>query len=141
MIGVDTSALVALENKSHSDHARVTNVVREALRRGDRFALCPQVAAEFIHIATDPARFPMPLSMVQAIARMEWWSTVEQCRWIYPDEETVTLFLAWMSQHRFGRKRVIDTMLAATYAGSGITRLATLDTTDFRPFDLFEFIL
>jgi predicted nucleic acid-binding protein len=141
MIGIDTSVLVALENKSHQDHARVANLVRKLLRRGDRFALCPQVAAEFIHVATDAARFPAPLTMVQALARIQWWSTVEQCRWVYPDDETLNLFLDWMTEHRLGRKRVIDTMLAATYSTSGVTALATLDPADFRPFDQFDFIL
>jgi len=141
MIGIDTSVLVALENKSHPDHTRVVHSVRKMLKRGERFALCPQVAAEFIHVATDPLRFPAPLTMVQALARTEWWSTVEQCRWVYPDEESLELFLAWMTGFRLGRKRVLDTMLAATYAVQGVKDLATLDPADFRPFDRFDFIL
>jgi len=141
MIGFDTSALVALENKSHPDHSRVVNSVRKCLKRGERFVLCPQVATEFVHVATDPLRFPAPLTMGQALVRTEWWRTVRQCQWVYPDEESLELFLAWMVQYRLGRKRVLDTMLAATYAVHGVTQLATLDATDFRPFDRFDFAL
>jgi predicted nucleic acid-binding protein len=141
LIGIDTSALVALENKSHPDHAHVAQTIRKRLKRGERFALCPQVTTEFVHVATDPARFPTPLTMTQALARAEWWTSVEQCRWVYPDAETVALFLTWMTDHRLGRKRVLDTMLAATYAVHGVTKLAALDQADFRPFDQFEFVL
>jgi predicted nucleic acid-binding protein len=141
LIGIDTSALVALENKSHPDHAHVVQTIRKHLKRGERFALCPQVASEFIHVATDPARFPTALTMAQALAKMEWWSSVEQCRWVYPDDESLALFLNWMGEYRLGRKRVLDTMLAATYAVHGVTKLAALDRGDFQPFDQFEFVL
>jgi len=141
MIGIDTSALVAFENKSHADHARVVQRIRTKLRRGERFVLCPQVATEFIHVATDAARFRAALTMVQAVARVDWWRTVEECRWVYPNDECIDRFLAWMAEFRLGRKRVLDTMLAATYATHGITALATLDPSDFQPFDLFEFVL
>ena len=141
MIGIDTSALVALENKSHPDHPHVTQTIRKRLKRGERFVLCPQVAAEFIHVATDAARFPAALTMAQALAKADWWTSVEQCRWVYPDEESLALFFAWMTEYRLGRKRVLDTMLAATYAVHGVTKLATLDRSDFRPFEQFEFVL
>jgi predicted nucleic acid-binding protein len=79
--------------------------------------------------------------MGQALARAEWWRSVEQCRWVYPDEESLELFLGWMAELRLGRKRVLDTMLAATYATQGVTKLATLGANDFRTFDRFEFVV
>ena len=141
MIGIDTSVLVAFESKRHADHARVVQLLRKKIKRGERFALCPQVVTEFIHVATDSSRFPMPLTMIQALARAEWWRSVEQCRWVYPDEESLELFLGWMTEFRLGRKRVLDTMLAATYAAQGVTQLATLDPNDFRSFDRFDFVV
>ena len=43
-----------------------------------------------------------------------------------------------MTQFRLGRKRVLDTMLAATLATAGIVTAATIDVRDFEVFGVFE---
>jgi predicted nucleic acid-binding protein len=78
--------------------------------------------------------------MVQALSRAEWWRSVRECRWVYPDEASMELFLGWMAEHRLGRKRVLDTLLAATYTSQGVTKLATLNRKDFDIFGRFEFV-
>ena len=140
MIGIDTSALIAFEDKSHRQHAAVVQLFRRKMKRSEQFVLCPQVLSEFLHVATDVQRFSTPLTMIQALSRAEWWRSVRECRWIYPDEASVELFLGWMAAHRLGRKRVLDTMLAATYVAQGVTKLATLNPKDFEPFDRFDFV-
>jgi predicted nucleic acid-binding protein len=140
LIGIDTSALIAFEDKMHADHARMVQLIRKRMKSGERLVLCPQVVAEFLHVATDGRRFAAPLTMVQALSRAEWWRSVRECRWVYPDEASVELFLGWMTAHRLGRKRILDTLLAATYAAQGVTKLATLNIGDFEAFDRFEFV-
>jgi hypothetical protein len=44
----------------------------------------------------------------------------------------------WLKQHRLGRKRLLDTQLAATYYAAGITSLVTSNFADFEVFDVFE---
>ena len=110
------------------------------MKRSERFALCPQVLSEFLHVATDGDRFSNPLTMTQALSRAEWWRAVKECRWLHPNDAAVELFLEWMAAHRLGRKRVLDTMLAATYASLGVSRLATLNPGDFRLFNRFDLI-
>jgi predicted nucleic acid-binding protein len=141
LIGIDTSFLIAFEDKDHVEHARVVQLLRRRLKRGERLALCPQVLAEFLHVATDAKRFLRPLSMVQALARTEWWRSVNECRWVYPNEASIELFLEWMTTHRLGRKRILDTMLAATYIAQGVNELATLNPDDFRAFKRFDFVV
>ena len=116
MIGIDTTVLIAYEDKDHEDHALVKQTLRRRINRGERLALCPQVLTEFLHVVTDGNRFPRPLTMVQALSRAEWWRAAKECRWLVPQEASIELFLEWMAKHRLGRNRVLDTMLAATYA-------------------------
>lgn len=140
MIGIDTTVLIAYEDETHAEHARVVQSLRKRLRRGERFAICPQVATEFLHVVTDARRFPSPLTMKQALSRAEWWRGVKECKWLAPKDESVELFLHWMTEFDLGRKRVLDTMLAATYATHHVSELATLNVDDFRLFNRFEFI-
>ena len=52
-------------------------------------------------------------------------------------DAAITLFHTWMRRHQLGRKRVLDTLLAATYRAANVTSLLTLNTTDFMVFDEF----
>ena len=56
---------------------------------------------------------------------------------IIPDDQVVSQFLAWMQEHGLGRKRLPDTMLAATYYRSGVTRIVTSNARDYRVFGVF----
>ena len=140
MIGIDTSVLIAFEDKDHGEHSRVVQLIRRQLKRRERLVLSPQVLTEFVHVITDGSRFPKPLTMVQALARAEWWRAVRECRWLFPNDASIELFLEWMATHRLGRKRVLDTMLAATYASQGVSKIATLNVDDFLLFDRFDFV-
>ncbi|MFN0020419.1 MAG: type II toxin-antitoxin system VapC family toxin [Pirellulaceae bacterium] len=140
MIGIDTDFLVALELADHEQHKAVHRLLARHAKRGETFALCPQVVAEFIHVVTDRKRFALPMEMSVALRQAEIWSTAVDVKQYLPHENAVELFFHWMNQHRLGRKRVLDTMLAATYATEGVTKIATLNEDDFRVFGVFEFV-
>ena len=55
-----------------------------------------------------------------------------------PSDDAVKWFLDAMACHRLGRKRVLDTMLAAIYRSAGITSLLTLNAEDFAVFREFS---
>lgn len=61
--GLDTGFLVAAEVSEHVAHAGARLTLSELSKAGDRFALAPQVLAEFLHVVTDPNRFARPLAM------------------------------------------------------------------------------
>ena len=101
-------------------------------------ALAPQVLTEFSHVVTDPRRFATPLSMDEALAKaLGWWEACE-VKPVYPSMDSTRLAMLWLRQHRLGRKRLIDTQLAATYYAAGITRLLTLNMNDFEVFGVFQ---
>ncbi len=129
--GLDTGFLVAAEVSEHSGHLAARQRLRQFRAAGDRFALAPQVLAEFIHVVTDPKRFSQPLTMDQALDRAEvWWNSPEVDQ-IGPDGPSITVFVGWMRQHFLGRKRILDTMLAATFRAEQITSVLTTNARDF----------
>lgn len=135
--GLDTSFLVAVEIEEHPCHADARRILSELLDRRDRFALAPQILAEFIHTVTDPRRFQLPLTMEVALRHSERWWNASEVDQTAPNHLALAFFHEWMLRHRLGRKRVLDTMLAATYRSAGIASLLTLNTQDFSVFGEF----
>jgi predicted nucleic acid-binding protein len=135
--GLDTSFLVAAEVTGHADHLAARMLAASLRNNGDRFALAPQVLAEFAHIVTDPKRFTAPLTMPQALERGRVWWDASDVERVWLDDSTVTWFLSAMTKHRLGRKRVLDTLLAGTFRSAGVTSLLTLNPADFAVFGEF----
>jgi hypothetical protein len=70
MIGLDTTVLLTHEIKEAAGHEGLRAYIATACRSGNvLFAISPQVLQEFVHAATDPRRFKMPLTMDQALER------------------------------------------------------------------------
>ncbi|MEX2499687.1 MAG: PIN domain-containing protein [Wenzhouxiangellaceae bacterium] len=141
MIGLDTSFLVGLAVREHPVHAACQAIFEaEIVGRPGSFALAPQVLTEFAHVVTDPRRFERPLAMPDALDMCRTWWNASECRQVAPGAEAGNLFLNWMSAHRLGRKRILDTLLAATWYSAGITRIATTNWRDFVIFEVFEVV-
>jgi predicted nucleic acid-binding protein len=135
--GADTSFLLAVEIVEHAHHAEALRLLRELLERGDRVAIAPQVLTEFMHVVTDARRFQQPFSMEIALNKSErWWNATETDQ-VLPTDAAIALFHTWMRRHQLGRKRVLDTLLAATYRAADVTSLLTLNATDFTVFHEF----
>ncbi len=130
-LGIDTGFLVAAEVAEHADHASARLKFQQFRAADDRFALAPQVLAEFVHVVTDPKRFSQPLTMEAALERAEiWWESPEVDP-IGADAFSMNTFFAWMRQHRLGRKRILDTLLASTFREAGVQSILTTNSRDF----------
>ncbi len=141
MTGLDTTFLVHVEIQESDGHGAALEVLRrEILGRDREAALAPQVLSEFIHVVTDRRRFERPLPMAQALAKASFWWNAREVERIVPEGEAVSQFVAWMREHGLGRKRLLDTLLAATYYRSGVTRIVTSNARDYRVFGVFELI-
>ncbi len=96
-----------------------------------------QVLTEFVHVVTDERRFQQPFSMETALNKSErWWNAAEADQ-VLPTDVAIALFHTWMRRHQLGRKRVLDTLLAATYRAADVRSLLTLNATDFTVFGEF----
>jgi predicted nucleic acid-binding protein len=132
--GIDTDFLVAAEILDHPFHDQADALLTALLSNGHDLALAPQTLAEFIHIVTDGKRMPRPLGMAEAIRRAtHWWQAAEIVR-VFPDGAAATDFLSWLQLHGLGRKRLLDTLLAATFHRAGIRRIITNNERDYRDF-------
>jgi predicted nucleic acid-binding protein len=135
--GLDTSFLVAAEMLEHAEHAAARQTIASLFARGDQLALAPQVVAEFIHVATDPRRFAQPLNTGTARQEVEkWWASNDVVH-VYPCDAVMQQFFAWVQQFALGRKRLLDTLLAATYHQAGVQSLLTTNPGDFALFGVF----
>jgi predicted nucleic acid-binding protein len=135
--GADTSFLVAVEIIEHALHTEARRLLEELLAKGDRVAIAPQVLAEFVHVVTDPRRFQKPFSMQTALDKSERWWNATETEQVLPGDLSVARFHSWMRRHQLGRKRVLDTLLAATYRAAGVTSVLTLNPADFMAFGEF----
>jgi predicted nucleic acid-binding protein len=135
--GLDAGFLVAAEVTEHPEHADARATLARLFGAGDQIAIAPQVLAEFIHIVTDPRRFTHPLDMAAARQVAEQWWTAREVVQVFPDADATRLFLDWLKQFSLGRKRLLDTLLAATYWQVGIQSLLTTNPADFGVFGVF----
>jgi predicted nucleic acid-binding protein len=138
--GLDTGFLVAAEVLEHAEHAAARDTLTRLLATGDLIVIAPQVLAEFIHIVTDPRRFAHPLTMTAAHRLAEQWWTAREVVRGFPDDAATRQFLDWLQRFALGRKRLLDTLLAATYGQAGIRSLLTTNPADFSIFGMFTCI-
>ncbi len=59
---------------------------------------------------------------------------------VFPTNDAIRQFLVWLNQFALGRKRLLDTLLAATYLQSGILSILTTNPSDFAIFGVFTSI-
>lgn len=133
--GLDTTFLVCLEIKEHPGHTDARNLLQKLLSEKTPLGLAPQVLSEFIHVVSDSRRFEKPIPMEEAIQRASWWWEARETSQVYPTERSTEQFLKWMESHHLGRKRLLDTQLAATYFCSGFPTIVTTNPRDFRLFE------
>lgn len=137
--GIDTTFLVQVEVREVPGHEEARSWLNEALARHPQpLALAPQVLTKFVHLVTDPRRFASPLSMEEALEKAQGWWEASEVKPVYPSLDSTRLGLLWLRQHRLGRSRLLDTQLAATYYAAGVTRLLTLNMSDFEIFGVFR---
>ena len=98
------------------------------------------IVSEFIHIVTDSRRFENPLTMTEALDWAGFWSDAAEVSLISSDAPIHKLWLRWLEQHRLGRKRLIDTLIAATWHTAGVQQILTLNPRDFAIFGVFRVI-
>lgn len=141
ILGIDTDVLVSWVMTGAPRHREARDLIQVEIReRRGSLALTPQVVHEFLHIVTDPRRFETPLSMNDAL-REAWgiWDSGEVVQ-IMPSPEVLPRTLELLADLQLGRKRILDTALAATLELAGIRRLATFNPSDFKIFEFLEIV-
>jgi predicted nucleic acid-binding protein len=140
-LALDTNVLIPWLIRSAPGHAAARRLVSAELHReGGRIAILQQVCWEFLHVVTDPRRFEDPLAMNAAIALVRAvWNAPDTFR-VISTPDVMPRVLDLMAAHHLGRKRILDTALAATLEAGGVSRLATFNAADFRCFEFIEVV-
>lgn len=122
-------------------HTTARRLLEEEVRaRGGSLALTSQVVHEFLHITTDQRRFESPLSMTEALRLADQLWNAEEVIRVLPGPEVLSRTLELMRTLQLGRKRILDTALAATLEAAGVHRLATFNPGDFTIFGFLELL-
>ena len=140
-VAVDTDVLVGWAMAGSTHHRALRTYVESHVREGHgRIGLVPQVVFEFLHVVTDSKRFDHPLSMPKATALIrDLWQAADVVQ-IVPTPAVVTRTLELVDELKLGRKRLLDTALAATLESASVTKLATLNERDFAVFPFLEIV-
>jgi predicted nucleic acid-binding protein len=134
--GLDSNVLIYAQMPSLPDHARVRGYVLEQLQRPDvQLVITPAVLHEFIHIVTDARRFDPPVSMMEAISVARLFLGRPNVLCLATDDASAQSALTLLERHRLGRKRLADTLFAATLLRHGVRDLITCNPGDFRLFE------
>ncbi|MDA0840482.1 MAG: type II toxin-antitoxin system VapC family toxin [Planctomycetota bacterium] len=139
-VAIDTDFLVRLSIADHPGRDAAVELREHHVDAGDRFALAPQVVSEFIHVVTDPRRFTDPLSIPEALKVARQWCEAEEVFLLFTDTDSLSRFFDLMEQFGLGRKRVLDTSLAATCLAAGVTHLITGNAADYAIFPGLQLI-
>jgi predicted nucleic acid-binding protein len=140
-IGIDTTFMIEASIGEHPGHAAARLEMERRLAAGTVFFLAPQVIAEFIHVITDPRRFEKPLAMPEALEKARGWWGAREVRHAYPTSDSLDQFHAWMRTFSRGRKRILDTMLAATYFSHQVNTILSSNARDYAVFGCFDVII
>jgi hypothetical protein len=80
------------------------------------------------------------LEIAEARKLAEQWWTASEVEKVFPNQPAVTKFFEWHGGARLGRKRLLDTLLAATYWQEGVSSLLTTNPSDFAVLKAFSCI-
>lgn len=141
ILAIDTDVLVHWAMEGAPAHTAVRRLlVREVRQHGARLGLTPQVLLEFLHVVTDARRFEHPMRMpaAQDVADALW--NAPEAAQVLPVASVVPRTLELMRELRLGRKRILDTALAATLEAASVRRLATLNADDYEVFEFLELV-
>ena len=140
MTGLDCNVLVQLALADHPANAATVAAVQAETQRAGSLVLPPLVVTEFLHVVTDDRRFVPPLTMIEALDWIEEFLANPSVSLLQPTQESLRQTLRWMREFNLGRKRILDTHLAAVLHTAGARRLLTSNPGDFAVFGVLETI-
>ena len=140
MTGLDCNILVQLALQDHPANATTVAIVQTEVQSGSRLVFPALVINEFLHVITDTRRFSPPLTMTEALDWVESFLANSSLGVLEPTPESLRQTLHWMREFNLGRKRILDTHLAAILYVAGVRRLCTSNPADFAVFNVFEII-
>ncbi|MCF8079810.1 MAG: type II toxin-antitoxin system VapC family toxin [Desulfobacterales bacterium] len=132
MILVDANILLYAEDSLSPLHQKARSWWDDQLSQSDPVCLCWPVLTAFIRIGTNPRVFERPLSLDQAIARVQSWLDQPCTRIVKSTDQHWAIFRQMLSEGQAVANLVSDAHLAALAIENGC-ELASTDS-DFARF-------
>ncbi len=132
MILVDANILLDAEDSLHPHHQQARRWWDGRLSQTATVCLCWTVLSAFIRIGTNPRVFKRPLSLKQALARVQSWLDQPCTRIVRPTQRHWTVFQQMLTDGQAVANLVTDAHLAALAIEHGC-QLASTDA-DFARF-------
>jgi toxin-antitoxin system PIN domain toxin len=132
LILVDANILLYAEDSLHPRNQQAREWWDGRLSQTETVCLCWTVLSAFIRIATNPRVFEHPLSLEQALARVQSWLDQPCTRVVRPTERHWTVFQQMLTDGQAIANLVTDAHLAALAIEHGC-ELASTDS-DFARF-------
>ncbi len=101
----------------------------------ERNGVTPNILHEFVHIVTDNRRFEPPLNMTEALAVARLYSGRSNVECLPVNETVLATAFDLLEHYQLGRKRIADTLFAASLLLHGVRDLITCNPRDFRVFE------
>lgn len=139
--GLDTNVLIYAQMPAFEEHGEVRRYLLGQLEQPNlTLVVTPGVLHEFVHIVTDGRRFDPPVSMAEALAIARLFLGRSNVECIGAGEAVLFEAFDLLERHRPGRRRIADTLLAATLLHHGVSALITCNPRDFAVFEGLEVI-
>ena len=138
MILVDANILLYAEDSQHPFNQKARTWWDNQLSGTLPVCLCWTVLSAFIRIGTNPRVFEYPLSLEQAVDRVQSWIDQPCARIIRPTEAHWTVFKQLLTEYQACANLVTDAHLAALAIEHGCTLMST--DSDFARFKKLKWI-
>jgi len=139
--GVDSNVLIYSAIESMPEHRSVVSFFERRVLTGEiTCAVTFPVLLEFVHITTDPKRFSPSLELEESLAIVDQYWNAANWRRLLPRRQTGARTFELLRRHQLGRKRLLDTYLAATLLENNVQALLTCNTRDFQVFSELQLI-
>ena len=138
MILVDANILLYAEDSLHPRNRKARTWWDGKLSGSRSVCLCWTVLSAFIRIGTNPRAFEHPLSLEQAVARVQSWLEQPCARVVRPTDRHWTVFQQMLSDGQAVANLVTDAHLAALAIEHGC-ELASTDS-DFARFSRLKWM-
>jgi len=132
LILVDTNLLLYAEDRLSPRHNAACKWWDAQLSGTSPVCLCWTVLCAFIRISTNPRVFKHPISLDQAISRVQGWLDQPCTRLVYPTERHWTVLQQLLVNGQAAANLVTDAHLAALAIEHGCELFST--DADFRRF-------
>lgn len=130
---IDTNVLVAASVSAHPSHGLASAYLARLEADGAPACISGQVCREFLVVLTRQPVEGRSFTPDEALAALAPW--LSACVIFEENEVVLSELLELIRRHAVKGKQVHDANIVATMRANGLSRLATLNATDFTRFE------